>query len=179
MKAEIKTKNRNMTVNARVYRASSDTWQDLGVVARLPYSWLGRVLDCFHLGFLKHCLKLAAVLTQVGEEWEVDVLTAIISNQSAFTQYGAWGTGAGTADKSDTDLFTPGSEARVATTRSQPVADKIRHMFQITADAPKTITNAGVFTASTSGTLIFHWDHAGQPLNQNDAIEYTVDDEIT
>jgi hypothetical protein len=179
MRANMKMKIRGITTTARIYRAKTGTWEDLGVISKYSYSRLGRALDFLHLGFLKHWLKLASVLTQVGEEWMVDVLTAVISNQTTFTQYGAWGTGAGTAGKSDTDLFTPGSEARVATTRTQPVADKIRHVYQITADAGKTITNHGVFTASTSGTLIFHMDHAGQALNQNDAIEYTTDCEIT
>jgi hypothetical protein len=179
MKADTRMKVRNLTVSARVYHAASQSWEDLGIIAKRPYSRLGRTLDLFHLGLLKHALKLAAVLTQVGEEWFVDVLTAIISNQTAFTQYGAWGTGAGTADKADTTLFTEASESRVATTRSQPAADKIRHVYQITADAGKTITNGGVFTASSGGTLIFHWDHAGQSLNLGDAIEYTVDCEIT
>src|SRR3990172_2323324 len=165
MKADTKMKIRRITTSARIYRAKTGTWQDLGVISKYSYSWLGRTLDFLHLGFLKDWLKLASVLTQVGEEWMVDVLTAVISNQAAFTQYGAWGTGAGTADKIDTALFVEASEARVATTRTQPVADKIRHVYQITADAGKTITNHGVFTASTSGTLIFHMDHAGQALN--------------
>ena len=178
MKASMKTKGR-VTTTARIYRAKTGTWEDLGVISKLGYSRFGRALDLLHLGFLKHWLKLASVLTQVGEEWKVDVLTAVISNQTAFTQYGAWGTGAGTADKADTGLFTEASEARVATTRTQPVADKIRHVYQIEADAGKTITNHGVFTASTAGTLIFHMDHAGQPLNQYDKIEYTVDWELT
>jgi hypothetical protein len=179
MKAETKMKVRNLTVSARVYHAGSQSWEDLGVIARRSHSRLGRALDLLHLGLLKHALKLAAVLTQVGEEWFVDVLDAVVNNQSAFDQYGGWGTGAGTADKADISLFTEGSESRVATTRSQPVADKIRHVFQITADAGKTITNGGVLTASSGGTLIFHWDHAGQALNLGDAIEYTVDCEIT
>jgi hypothetical protein len=166
MKADMKMKIRGITTTARIYRAKTGTWEDLGVISKYSYSWLGRALDFLHLGFLKDWLKLASVLTQVGEEWIVDVLTAIISNQTAFTQYGAWGTGAGTAAKGDSSLFTEGSEARVATTRTQPLAGK-------------TITNHGVFTASTGGILIFHMDHAGQALNQNDAIEYTTDCEIT
>jgi hypothetical protein len=179
LKKDIGVKIRDVTVSARIYRAKTGTWEDLGVVAKRPYSRLGRTLDVLRLGFLKDLLKLAAVLTQAGEEWIVDVLDAIISNQTAFTQYGGWGTGAGTAAKVDTALFTEGSEARVATTRSQYAVDKLRHVFQIVADAGKTITNAGVLSASTDGTLILHWDHADQPLNQNDAIEYTVDTEIT
>jgi hypothetical protein len=179
MKADTRMKVRNLTVSARVYHAASHSWEELGVIAKRPYSRLGRTLDLLHLGLLKHALKLAAVLTQVGEEWFVDVLDAVVNNQSAFTQYGGWGTGAGTADKPDTTLFTEATESRVATTRSQPAADKIRHVYQITADGAKTITNGGVLTASTSGTLIFHWDHTGQALNLGDAIEYTVDCEIT
>src|SRR3990172_5646519 len=108
MKAHTKTISR-ITTSARIYRAKTGTWEDLGVISKYSYSWLGRALDFLHLGFLKDWLKLASVLTQVGEEWEVDVLTAVISNQSAFTQYGAWGTGAGTADKIDTALFVEAS----------------------------------------------------------------------
>ena len=179
MKADTKMKLRSITVRAKVYRAATDTWNDLGVVAKRPYSRLGRSLDLLGLGFLKHFLKLAAVLTQAGEEWFVDVLDAVVNNQSGFTQYGGWGTGADTASKDDVALSVEGSEARVATTRSQFAVDKLRHVFQITANAGKTITNAGVLSASTNGTLILFWDHAGQALNQYDAIQYTVDCEIT
>jgi len=180
MRVHTTFKIRDVIVSARVYHADTGKWEELGVIARHAHTKLGRILDLLHLDFIKHLLKLASVLTQAGEEWIVDVLDAVVSNQTAFTQYGAWGTGAGTAAKADTILFTEASEARVTTTRSQSAVDKLRHLFQITcAGAGKTITNAGVLTASSAGTLIFHWDHTGQALNVGDAIEYTVDCEIT
>ena len=112
------------------------------------------------------------VLTQKGEEWIVDLMDAV-------TVYGTWGTGAGTADKSDTAMFTEGSEARVATTRTQPVADKIQHVWQMTADAGKTITEAGVFSAITSGIIYYHSSFTGLPLNSGDKIEFTLQNEVT
>ena len=114
---------------------------------------------------------MATVLTQVGEEWIVDVL----DGTSPGTQYIGWGTGAGTAGKSDTTLFTEASEARQSATRSQPAADKIRYVATMTADGSKTITNAGVLTALTGGTLIIHGDFTGIPLQQNDQIQFTID----
>jgi hypothetical protein len=95
------------------------------------------------------------------------------------TQYIGWGTGAGTAGKSDTSLFTEASEARQSATRSQPAVDKIRYVATMTADGAKTITNAGVLTALTDGILVIHGDFSGIPLQQNDQIQFTIDMEIT
>jgi len=119
---------------------------------------------------------MATVVTQVGEEWIVDKLGAGAPATKA--EYIAWGSGAGTAGKSDTALFTEESEARVQGVESQPVADKIRYVATLTANAAKTITNAGSFTAATSGTLVVHGDFTGIPLQQNDQVEFTVDVEI-
>ena len=116
---------------------------------------------------------MANILVDVGEAWIIDVLDAAISNQTSFTQYIHWGTGAGTAAKADTDLFTPASEARVSATRSQPAADTVQYVGTLTADAGKTITNAGVWTAITTGTLILHSDHASTVLATGEKIEYT------
>lgn len=117
---------------------------------------------------------MPTLTVDVGEAWIVDVLDATISNQTSYTQYGAWGTGAGTTAETDTALFTEASEARVATTRSQPAANQWRHVWTQTADAAKTITNAGVFNAATAGTLIFKGDFTGIPLASGDSIQFTL-----
>lgn len=119
---------------------------------------------------------MATVLTQVGEEWVVDKLDETVQTTGDFV---GWGTGAGTAAKGDTTLFTEASEARVSAVRSQPVADKIRWVATLTADAGKTITNAGNFTASSAGTLIVKGDFTGIVLASGDKIEFTIDLEIT
>jgi len=119
---------------------------------------------------------MATVLAQVGEEWIVDKLDEIVQTTG---DYIGWGTGAGTASKSDTTLFTEASETRVTATRTQPLADKLQWVGTLTADAAKTITNAGNFTAVTGGTLIIHGDFTGIPLNLGDKIEFTIQLEIT
>jgi hypothetical protein len=117
---------------------------------------------------------MANVFTQAGEEWVIDQIDAF------GTFYIGWGTGAGTAAKNSTTLFTEASEARVAATKSQPTADKLQWVGTLTcAGSGKTITNAGVFTASAAGTLLVHGDHTGVALAVGDKIEYTISLEQT
>lgn len=110
---------------------------------------------------------MADVFTTTGEAFVVDRLDAF------GTYYVGWGTGAGTAAVGDTTLFTEASETRVATTDSQPSADVMQWLGLIEADGSKTITNAGIFDASTSGNLIVKSDFTGVPLAAGDKIEFT------
>ena len=119
---------------------------------------------------------MATVLTSVGEAWIVDKLDESVQTKP---EYIGWGTGAGTAGKADEALFTEGSEARVQGTLTQPAADKLRCVGTLTADGPKTITNAGFFTLASGGVLVVHGDFAGVPLALGDKIEFTGDLEIT
>lgn len=118
-------------------------------------------------------LRFAVVVTNAGEEWTVDKFTETVQTKP---EYVGWGTGAGTAAKADTDLFTPASEARVLATTSKTgtgATAKYQAIATLTADAAKTITNAGLFTASTAGMLVVKGDHAGVALALGDKIEYT------
>lgn len=115
---------------------------------------------------------MANVYTQAGEELVVDILDGTVAVPSNW--YVGWGTGAGTAAKGDTTLFTEASESRVAATMSQPSADITQAVATLTADGAKTITNAGLFSASTGGTLLVHGDHSGIALSLGDKIEYTI-----
>jgi hypothetical protein len=114
---------------------------------------------------------MADIYTQAGEELTADVFDGTVAAPA--NHFVAWGTGAGTAVKGSTTLFTEASEARVATTRSQPAADQNRFVGTITANAAKTITNAGILSASTGGILVLHSDFAGVPLALGDAIQFT------
>ncbi len=96
----------------------------------------------------------------------------------------AWGTGAGTAGATDTTLFTEAAETRVSATTTQQTTtttnDTWRAVGTITvASTGKTITNMGLFDASTSGNLFFKTDFAGLPLNVGDAIAFTVNVQFT
>lgn len=115
---------------------------------------------------------MADIFTQAGEEFVADLVDGTVSAPANW--YVAWGTGAGTAVKGSTTLFTEASESRVTATETQPAADQNRFVGTITcAGSGKTITNAGVFSASTVGTLLLHSDFTGVALNVGDSIQFT------
>ena len=119
---------------------------------------------------------MATVYTSVGETIVVDLVDGTSAvHLDATNGKVAWGTGAGTAAKADTTLFTEAAEARVAPTVTQPTADKNQWVGTITcAGAGKTITNAGLFDAAAAGNLIIHGDFTGIALNVGDKIEFTI-----
>ena len=110
---------------------------------------------------------MADVYTDVGEDFTVDQLDAF------GTYYVAQGTGAGTHSKTSTTLFTESSESRVATTDTQPSSNVMQWVGSITADGSKTVTNAGIFDASSSGNLIVASDFTGISVTASDVIQYT------
>lgn len=106
---------------------------------------------------------------------------AIITNYlngGAATQpkYVAWGTGAGTTGATDTTLFTE-VLPRVSGTTSQVTTSTTDDTYQVvgtqTAGTTETITNAGLFDASTSGNLFIKGDFTGVPLSSGDSIQFT------
>jgi hypothetical protein len=117
---------------------------------------------------------MANVFTQAGEDFITDLVDGTVAGAPA-NWYIAWGTGAGTAVKGSTTLFTEAAEARVTATESQPTSDTNRFVGTITAAAGKTITNAGVLSASTSGTLFIHSDFTGVVLALGDSIQFTFE----
>lgn len=117
---------------------------------------------------------MAAVLTTAGK----GVVTNRIKGSGTEPNYVAWGTGAGTAVVGDTTLFTEASESRVAGTSSQVTTTVTNDTYQVvgtlTANGTKTITNVGLFDASTVGNLVVHSDFTGIPLVLNDSIQFTI-----
>lgn len=137
------------------------------------------MIRVFKLIALLFISRLAVVITNVGEEFVVDKLNETVQTKP---EYVGWGSGAGTAAKSDTDLFTPETEARVLSTTSKQgtgSAAKYQAIATIVAAAGKNITNAGLFTTAgtgsppSGGSLIVKGDHASVALNTGDQIEYT------
>ena len=118
---------------------------------------------------------MATVFTDKGEEVVVDLVDGTSATHLDDTNGKiAWGTGAGTAAKGDTTLFTEASESRVAVTTSQSAADTHQWVATITADGTKTITNAGLFDAAAAGNMPVKGDFTGIPLVINDSIEFTI-----
>ena len=114
---------------------------------------------------------MADIFTQAGEELVADYVDGAASAPANW--YIGWGTGAGTAAKGDTTLFTEASEAREIATESQPTADANRFVQTLTADGGKTITNAGVLDALTTGNLLLKSDFTGIVLATSDSIQFT------
>ena len=115
---------------------------------------------------------MADIYTDAGEELVVDLLDE--TSVAPVDWFVGWGTGAGTAAKADTVLFTEASETRVIGAATQPSANINQWVATITADGTKTITNAGLLSLITGGTLLIHGDHAGVALTSGDKIEYTI-----
>lgn len=117
---------------------------------------------------------MATVLTNNGEQWAADRMSGVSSLDGHFI---GWGTGAGTAAKADSTLFTEAAEARAVGTVSTSgtgSAAKYQVVGTITSASAQTITNAGNLTASTAGTLIVHGDFTGIALSINDQIQFTI-----
>ena len=123
---------------------------------------------------------MATVVTNTGEEYTVDKFTETVQTKP---EYVGWGTGAGTAAKADTDLFTPvntdpGNVLRLVATTSKTGSGstaKYQAVATLTALAGgQTITNAGLWTAVSGGSLVVKGDHASTVLAGADQIQYSL-----
>lgn len=120
---------------------------------------------------------MATVLTNLGEQWAAERMAGTGTYSGDNGAYIAWGTGTGTAAKSDTTLFTEATESRVAgtvTVTGSGNGAKYQVSGTITADGTKSITNAGNWTASTGGALLVKGDFTGIPLSSGDQITFTI-----
>ncbi len=120
---------------------------------------------------------MATIFTDVGENVVTDYITGDATAPANY--FVGWGTGAGTAAKADTTLFTESPETRIAGTESQPTSDKAQWIATITATAARTITNAGLFDAVTAGNMFVKGDFTGIVLANGDKIEFTISLEMT
>jgi len=115
---------------------------------------------------------MATLLVNTGRA----VITNRLNSGGTIPQYVAWGTGAGTTSATDTTLFTELS-GRTSGTASQTTTSTTNDTFQVvatqTASIGNTITNAGLFDASTSGNLFVKGDFTGIALNTGDSIQFT------
>ncbi len=114
---------------------------------------------------------MADIFTSVGEQLAADYFDGSASAPANW--YGGWGTGAGTAAKGDTTLFTEAAEARVTCTESQPAANQNRLVWTQTSASAQTITNAGVFSAAAAGSMPLKTNFTGIALAINDQIQFT------
>jgi hypothetical protein len=97
--------------------------------------------------------------------------------------YVGWGTGAGSTALTDTTLFTESTEARIAGTSTQQTTTTTNDTYQsvgtLVAAAGKTITNAGLFDALTTGNAFMKGDFTGLALLAGDSIQFTMQVQFT
>ena len=115
---------------------------------------------------------MATLLVNTGKA----VVTNRIIGSGTQPNYVAWGTGAGTTAATDTTLFSE-TGSRVAGTSSQQTTSTTDDTYQVvgtlTAGSSLTITNAGLFDASSSGNLFVKGDFTGVALTSGDSIQFT------
>lgn len=122
-------------------------------------------------------LPAATVIVNGGQAVVINLVSGL---GGTVPKYVAWGTGAGTAAATDTTLFTESTdETRTSGTVSRVTTTVTNDTYQVVgtitvATANKTITNVGLFDASTSGNLYFKSDFTGLALNIGDSITFTI-----
>lgn len=117
---------------------------------------------------------MATLLVNTGKAIVTNYLSGGAATQP---EYIGWGTGVGTTAATDTTLFTE-IGSRVAGTSTQQTTSTTDDTFQVvgtlTAGGSVTITNAGLFDASTSGNLFVKGDFTGIGLTSGDSIQFTI-----
>jgi hypothetical protein len=115
---------------------------------------------------------MATLLVNTGKA----VVTNRIIGSGTQPNYVAWGTGAGTTALTDTTLFTEVGTTSLGTSSQQTTTttnDTYQVIGTVTAGSSLTITNAGLFDASTSGNLFVKGDFTGVALTSGDSIQFT------
>ena len=116
---------------------------------------------------------MATLLVNTGK---AIITNYLIGGAASQPKYVGWGTGAGTTAATDTTLFTE-TGSRVAGTSTQQTTSTTDDTYQVvgtqTAGTSLTITNAGLFDASTSGNLFVKGDFTGVALTSGDSIQFT------
>jgi hypothetical protein len=115
---------------------------------------------------------MATLIVNTGKA----VVTNRIKGSGTEPAYVAWGTGAGTTSATDTTLFTETGTRSLGTSTQQTTSttnDTYQVVGTLTAGSTLTITNAGLFDASTSGNLFVKGDFTGIALNSSDSIQFT------
>lgn len=104
--------------------------------------------------------------------------SALDGTQLTAPTYIGWGTGTTTAAATQTALVTPSAEARVNGTKSRVTTTVTNDTYQVvgtlTSASTQTVSEAGLFNASTAGDMYVRGDFTGIALANGDSIAFTV-----
>jgi hypothetical protein len=124
---------------------------------------------------------MADILTNLGEAHVVDQL----DGGGATSEYVGMGEGSTAPTKGDTDLDTASNESRVVGVRTQPSADVVQWVAEITATGTRAIVECGLFDAAgsgnppTGGNILSRHTFSVINVVSSDTIEFTVQWEVT
>jgi len=107
-----------------------------------------------------------------------DIITNRISGAGTSPKYVGWGTGTGQAAAA-TALATAAAESRTSGTESRTTTTVANDTYKVTgtmtcAGAGKTISEVGLFDASTSGNLFVYSDFTGVALSIGESIQFEI-----
>lgn len=122
---------------------------------------------------------MPTLLTNLGKA----LLVSRIMGTGSEPKYIGWGTGTTDAAAGDTALEAEAAEARVNGTSSQVTTTTTNDTYRVTgtmtAIAARAITEAGLFTAATAGTLFIRGTFPVINLEAGDSIQLTIDAQVT
>jgi len=116
--------------------------------------------------------QMALVTTAGVNYFAADFLSGSSARINSFTYIDS-GEGTTAASTSDTGLQTPAGTARVNATQSNPAGNQYRLVGLIPFTSAKAITEMGVFSASSSGTLLDRRVFAVINVDNGDSIQFT------
>lgn len=120
---------------------------------------------------------MATIYLDAGEAITTDALQG--GALAAEPLFVAMGTGAGTAAKADTTLFTESAEARATGTSSRFTSGSTNNGYRVvgtqTASGARAITNGGDADASTSGNFFVKGDFTVINLATGDSLQQTIE----
>lgn len=128
---------------------------------------------------------MAPTVPDVGE---AAIVTALVRDSTATTASGMrfihWGSLATVEAETDVSLAAALGEARVGTNAPTAVTvgttgDTLQVIQTISATAARTVREVGLFNSSATGTLVMRATHGDLVLLSGDAVEYTLQIQMT
>jgi len=162
-------------------------------IKNLPNLWRGwwkfQAASLLRLAYLKGELRIKVFrhdgtiedygvvsLRVVTTAWVTAMATLMFDGSGpAATAYDYHDSGVGTTAEnvSNTDIETTDGESRVAGTASNPAAGQYRNVGTISYTTTKAITEHGLFSASTGGTLLDRSVFSAINVVSGDSIQFT------
>lgn len=124
-----------------------------------------------------------AIYTDAGQ---AHTTSRLLANTGSTTYYVAWGSGSTAPAVTQTALITENPESRAGMDATFPTQvttqstnDTARFQGTITATGNRVVNEAGIFTASSAGTMLMRGTHATLNIETGDKVQYTFDLQFT